>query len=215
MSTFPQICIRSWSEQGYWRMPLFTEWIGASSLEVILAGPSRHSTTGTFSSRTSGSQRISLILLHERIWRRIRLCHFCTFIYTVTETTLVSFRTLPVGFPLPTISKNSLCTLFCSLILDHGVSFINSVSGLKNSLFVDSGRYFFAPVFSICDSQVQLSSDESPGCTIPIRSWVSETLVFSVCTILPRCRQVESVSLTIKFRPISNRIPEYHHFEEQ
>ena len=35
-------------EQAFWRVPLFTEWIGASSFEVILAGPSRHSTTGTF-----------------------------------------------------------------------------------------------------------------------------------------------------------------------
>ena len=71
------------------------------------------------------------MLLHERIWRRIRLCHFCTFIYIVTETASVSFRTLPVGFPLPTISKNSLYTLFCPLILDHGVSFIISISGAK------------------------------------------------------------------------------------
>ena len=39
----------------------------------------------------------------------------------VAETAIVSFHTLPVGFPLPTISKNSLYTLFCSLILDHGV----------------------------------------------------------------------------------------------
>ena len=39
----------------------------------------------------------------------------------MAETAIVSFHTLPVGFPLPTISKNSLYTLFCSLILDHGV----------------------------------------------------------------------------------------------
>ena len=57
--------------------------------------------------------------------------HFCTLVYVVTETATVSFRTLPVGFTLPTISKNSLSTLFCPLILDHGVSFIISVSGPK------------------------------------------------------------------------------------
>ena len=44
-------------EQAFWRVPLFTEWIGASSFEVILAWPSRHSTTGTSSSGTSGSRR--------------------------------------------------------------------------------------------------------------------------------------------------------------
>ena len=49
----------------------------------------------------------------------------------VAETAIVSFRTLPVGFPLPTVSKNSLSTLFCPLILDHGVFLIISVSGFK------------------------------------------------------------------------------------
>ena len=79
-------------EQSFWRMPLFTEWIGASSFEVILARPSRHSTTGTLASGTSGSPRISLILPHERTLRRIRLCRFCTLIDIVTETAIVSFR---------------------------------------------------------------------------------------------------------------------------
>ena len=65
------------------------------------------------------------------IWRRTRLCHFCTLIYIVAETAIVSFHTLPVGFPLPTISKNSLSTRFCPLILDHGVSVIISISGTK------------------------------------------------------------------------------------
>ena len=44
---------------------------------------------------------------------------------------LSPFHTLPVGFPLPTISKNSLYTLFCSLILDHGVLLKISASGPK------------------------------------------------------------------------------------
>ena len=39
----------------------------------------------------------------------------------MAETAIVSGHTLPVGFPLPTISKNSLSTLTCPLILDHGV----------------------------------------------------------------------------------------------
>ena len=56
---------------------------------------------------------------------------FRTLINIVAETAIVSFYTLPVGFPLPTISKNSLYTLFCHLILDHGVSFIISISGAK------------------------------------------------------------------------------------
>ena len=91
-------------EHAFWRMAFFTEWVDASSFKVILAWPSRHSTTGTSSPETSGSRCFSLIQLHERIRRRIRLCPFCTFIYIVTDTTIVSFRRLPVGFPLPTIS---------------------------------------------------------------------------------------------------------------
>ena len=91
-------------EQALWRVPLFTECFGASSFEVILAGPSRHSTTGTLSPGTSGSRRISLTLLHERSRRRIWLCYLSMFIGVVTETTIVSFGALPVGFPLPTIS---------------------------------------------------------------------------------------------------------------
>ena len=49
------------------------------------------------------------------------MVNFSTLIQIVAETAIVSFYTLPAGFPLPTISKNSLYTLFCSLILDHGV----------------------------------------------------------------------------------------------
>ena len=138
--------------------------------EAILAGPSRHSTTGTLPSGTSGSRPIFLILLHERTRRGIRLCRFCTLIHIVSETAIVSFRTLPVGFPLPTISETSLFTLLHPVILDRGACFKISVSGLKNSSFANSARYFFLPLSSICDNQVQLSSDESPYCTIPIRS---------------------------------------------
>ena len=108
------VCVRALSpnsasilwfvEQAFWRMPLFTEWIGASSFEVILAGQSRHSSIGTRASKTSGSRCIFHILPRRRSRRRIRLCRFCTLIHVVPETAIVSFRTLPVGFPLPTIS---------------------------------------------------------------------------------------------------------------
>ena len=40
-------------------------------------------------------------------------------------------RTLPVGFPLSTISQGFRFTLLCPLILDHGVPFIISIFGLK------------------------------------------------------------------------------------
>ena len=49
----------------------------------------------------------------------------------VAETAIVSSRTLPVGLPLPTVSKNSLYTLFCPWILDDGALLIISISGAK------------------------------------------------------------------------------------
>ena len=96
-------------EQAFWRVPLFTEWIGASFFEVILARASIHSTTGTFSSGTSGSRCFSLILLHEGIRRRIRLCHFSTLIDIVAETAIVFSRTLPVELHCQQ-SPRILCT---------------------------------------------------------------------------------------------------------
>ena len=105
--------------------------------------------------------------MHERIRRRIRLCHFSTLIDIVTETAIVSSRTLSVGFPSPTISQNSLFTLFCPRILDNGVSLIISVSGNK----ILPTRYFFPTLFSICDNQVLFSSDDSS------RSYNSNTVL--------------------------------------
>ena len=91
-------------EQAFRRMPSFTGWVIASSFKVILARQSRQSSTGTLASGTSGFRRISHALLRGRSRRRIRLCWFCTLIHIVSDTAIVSFRTLPVSFPLPTIS---------------------------------------------------------------------------------------------------------------
>ena len=48
----------------------------------------------------------STLFSHSAAWkrtrRRIRLCHFSTLVNIVTETTIVSTGTLPVGLPLPT-----------------------------------------------------------------------------------------------------------------
>ena len=53
-------------EQAFWRMPLFTEWSGASSFEVILARQSRHSSTWASASKTSGSRYVSHTLPRRR-----------------------------------------------------------------------------------------------------------------------------------------------------
>ena len=80
--------------------------------------PSRHSTTGTFASGTSGSRRFSLTLLHERIWRRIRCVIFARLLISLISHCQQSPRIL--------------CPrCFCSLILDHGVLLKISTSGPK------------------------------------------------------------------------------------
>ena len=112
--------------------------------------------------KSSETDSIVIFARLKTLWRKLEI---------------VSFRTRPVGFPLPTISNISLSTLFCPLILDHGVSFIISISDPRNTCFVNLARYFFSPSSSICDNQDLLSSDESPGHTIPIRSWVSRTRI--------------------------------------
>ena len=71
-----------------------------------------------------------------------------------------------------------------------------------NSYFENLARYFFSPSFSICNNQVLFSSDKSPGHTIPIRSLISQTLVFLSCTILPIYHQVGFSSLTINSVPL-------------
>ena len=98
---FPQIDNHSRScRTSILEVPLFTKWVIAISSKVILR-PSRHSTTGTPASGTSGPRWFSLILPHARIRRRIWWWTFTTLIDIVAETAIVSFHTLPIGFPLP------------------------------------------------------------------------------------------------------------------
>ena len=43
---------------------------------------------------------------------------FCTLLAIMTETAIVSFRTLPTGLPLPTITVSYVNTTLFPLILD-------------------------------------------------------------------------------------------------
>ena len=123
--------------------------VGCSSTwrcaKVILARPSRHSTAGTFTSGTSGPRWFSLILPHERILRRIWWWTLTTLIHIVAETAIVSFHTLPVGYPLPTISKNSLYSLFLSPDSWQRRSSQNFHFWPQNSYFEFLARYFSSP----------------------------------------------------------------------
>ena len=91
-------------EQALRMMPIFTEWSCANSCEVIFGRQSKHSSTWASASWTLGSRCIFHILLRRRSCRRVQLCRFCMLIHIVSETTIVSFWTLLVTFPFPTIS---------------------------------------------------------------------------------------------------------------
>ena len=88
----------SLAEQALRRMPLLTDWSAWHGSRDILPH-------WTSSSGTSGFRRFLFILLHERIRRRIRLCRFSArFFVSCRKTAIVSCWTLPVSFPLPTVS---------------------------------------------------------------------------------------------------------------
>ena len=111
----------------------------------------------------------------------------------MAETTIVSFHTLPVGFPLPTISKNSLCTLFCSLILDHGVLLKISVSGAKilisNFLLGTSFHHSFQSLIIrfelllMCLQVIQFQY----GLTVRPRTHICICICICVCTCTCTC----------------------------
>ena len=88
-------------------------------------------------------------------WRRSgRSRRFGTLICIVSETTIVSFRTLPYGFPLPTITsplKNM--TLFP---FDSWTACLIQFSRFwpQNSSSSNLAQYFFLPLSAIGDNQV-------------------------------------------------------------
>ena len=168
-------------------MPFFTEWSCASSFEVILARHSSHFPTRASASRTS--QCIFHTLLRRRSRRRID--------------------------SLPTISQTSLFTLFYPMVFDHGACFKISISGFKilhSQILLDTSFYHCLQTVIIRSSLLLMNLQ-----VIQFQYGLdySQTLVFLICTSFPRCHQMGFVSSPIEFRPISNRIPEYHHFEEQ
>ena len=120
---------------------------------------------------------------------------------------LSPFEHCPLAFHYQQ-SPRLLCSrCFVPLILDHGACFKMSISGFK----ILQSQILLDTSFSYCLQSAMIRS----SWTIPIRSWSCQTLVFLTCTCFTRCHQMGFVSSTIEFRPIINRNPEYHHFEEQ
>ena len=146
-------------EQAFWRMPLFTEWFGASSLEVILARQSSHLPTWASASRTSGSRRI----FHSAAWKisekdsAVSILH--AYSYRVGNCNCLLSNTdrwLSIA--------NNLLDFFVHAVLPSDSwpwrLFHNFRFWPQNSSVANSARYFFLPLSSICENQVLLSSDE-------------------------------------------------------
>ena len=130
----------------------------------------------------------------------------------MAETAIVSLNTLPVGLPLPTISKNSLYTLFCSLILDHGVLLKISISAPKiisNFLLDTSFHHSFQSVtirFYLLLSSIQVVQFQN-----------GYKLLRLSCSFLYNPSKMSSCGIFVMDNPsdLKNRIPEYRHFVEQ
>ena len=83
----------------------------------------------------------SMVFAHSAAWKYSEKDLMVNFSHAYSycgETAIVSWHTLPVGFSLPTVSKNSLCALFCSLILDHGVLKISTPKILVSNFLLDT-----------------------------------------------------------------------------
>ena len=115
-----------------------------------------------------------------------------------------------LGIPLPTITLSFKNMTLFPLILDQHVCVKFPVSGLKIPRPQILLHTSFWPFSSICDSRVSTSSDETPSCTIPIRSSnFSDSLILNMY----ECHQGGILPQIIKFRSILYQIPEYYHSE--
>ena len=183
-------------EPAFWRMPFFTEWIGASSFDVILARQSSHSPLGLLSLRLLVIDAFFPFCRVEDLGEGFGCVVFARLLISWRKLQFSPFEHCLLAFHCQQ-SPRLLC-LRC-FVPDSWQRrlFQNFHFWSQNSYFEFLARYFFSPLSAICDNQVQLSSDESPYCTIPIRSWVSQTLVF-FCTSFPRCHQMGFSSLILK-----------------
>ena len=140
----------------------FKEGIVERSFLVIFARPSKHST---------GLLHLGLRVLDAFLsfWCMKEFGNgfdgvsFPHFLMSWRKLQLSPSRKLPVQLPLPTISKNSFYPLFCSLILNHGVSLTISISGFKILISCFLFDTSFNHRFHFVIIRSQLSSGESPG----------------------------------------------------
>ena len=166
----------------FWGMPLFTRRIRASTFQMVPAWHAIESPRRASASRTFRFYWMFHKLWFRMFWRRSGLSpRFGTLICIVPEAAIVSFRTLPYGFPLPTITLSPKNMTLFPLILDQHVWFNSPVSGFKIPrpqilLHTPFGNFLQSVIIRFRFLQVNLVN-----CTILIRSSISQTLLFLIC----------------------------------
>ena len=170
-------------EQAFRRMPFFTEWSCASSFEESLHGSRAIFPLGLLPLGLLVLDAFFALCCVEDLGEGFGCVEFARLFISCRKLQLSPFEHCPLAFDFFVHSV---------WFPDSGPRrlFQNFHFWLQTYSFSNSARYFFLPLSSICDNQVQPSSDESPYFTIPIRSRVSQTLVFLICTKFPRCHQM-------------------------
>ena len=169
------------------------------SKTTALLSPSFFGFRRTPASETLSSRCTSTVLLWFRkssgFW-----CRFCTLIFIVPETTLVSSRTLSFFLSIDSI----LLVLF-----QHRVDSCDSLPLLpfqfshfwrQNFAIWVSDLCFSSPSSSIFDIRASISSDVVQ---FQYGFWVDQTHVLSICTSSPRHHQLGSCSSVDEIRPTS------------
>ena len=136
----------------------------------------------------------------------------------MAETAIVSFHTLPVGLPLPTISKNSLYRLCSSgsspahhrpaFEAHPGANTFPSVCGLTTTSFTDpsASRNTFS-VSTITDGNAQAGAAAHfpplrwPDCTLSrLRAEYDRPVTQSIATPEPSSRTIPTLDRTLVAR---------------
>ena len=135
-------------EQAFWRVPFFTKWVIASSCEVIsLQGHRDILPLGLLPLGLRVLDAFRSFCCMKEFGDGFDWCNFSTLIdYRGGNCNCLLFTHCPLVIPLPTISKNSLYTLFCLHgFLTTPLLLIIPTSWSQNSYFEFLARYFFSP----------------------------------------------------------------------
>ena len=133
------------------------------------------------------------------------------------ETTLVSLRTLYFFFPLITSTFSSVNATQSPVTLEHCTCFDFLMSGVK----ISQSKFLICTTFHHC-FQPLIIGRRTLLMNFHVVQFqygfelvrVDQTHVSSICTDFPEYHVVDSLSSTIKFRPILYQILEHCRHEE-